>query len=281
MTRDGGDLAPTGSLPAGPARDSPTWTMRIMSIGLMIGLATGLAVAIFVFRPARTALLFAPGFPRDGLVTNEYAHFNPTDPGSRQSPDWEMTSGSLFARDGVGWSGVSDSAAPDALSRLATDSAVFRLVSRRGFEDISVRLEMRVLRFVVTPRTPARAWDGVHLWLRYRDPNELYYVSIARRDGTTVIGKKLPVGTRGGRYVVLAAIERKPVRTGAWQRVEATVQTNRDGSVSLRVTINGTLVARSVDQGGTGTPVVSAPGRVGLRADNAEFEFRQLEVRSL
>lgn len=40
----------------------------------------------------------------DRLVTNEYAHWNPRAPDARRSADWDVTSGSLFIRDGVGWS---------------------------------------------------------------------------------------------------------------------------------------------------------------------------------
>src|SRR4051794_34420913 len=32
----------------------------------------------------------------NGLITNEYAYWNPSDPRAVQSPLWEMTSGSLF-----------------------------------------------------------------------------------------------------------------------------------------------------------------------------------------
>jgi hypothetical protein len=51
--------------------------------------------------PAATTgtVLFQDHFDRpDGLITNEYAYWNPTHSDAVISPDWEMTSGSPFAR---------------------------------------------------------------------------------------------------------------------------------------------------------------------------------------
>src|SRR5579884_3353308 len=42
------------------------------------------------------------------LITNEFALFNPGDPAAVSSPNWEMTSGSFFSVDGIGWTGVPD-----------------------------------------------------------------------------------------------------------------------------------------------------------------------------
>ncbi|MER7561906.1 hypothetical protein ABTZ93_02950 [Streptomyces sp. NPDC097941] len=59
---------------------------------------------------------FRPEFPERGLVTNEFAYWHPDAPGARHSPDWAMTSGSLFGLDGAGWSGHPDGERPDAES---------------------------------------------------------------------------------------------------------------------------------------------------------------------
>src|SRR5438270_13153385 len=46
----------------------------------------------------------------NGLVTNEYATEHPG--AGANSPTWMVTSGSLFRRDGLGWSGPPDTVAP-------------------------------------------------------------------------------------------------------------------------------------------------------------------------
>ena len=134
--------------------------------------------------PAGTVLLqdkFKTGNGH-GLITNEYAFRNPTDRKAVRSRRWVVTSGSLFVKNRAGWSGVPDGCKPDRYSKRCNDSAVFRMNSRRGDfvnVDVSVRLLNRSL--TTTPRTPAKATDGIHIWLRHRSETELYAVSVNRR----------------------------------------------------------------------------------------------------
>jgi hypothetical protein len=256
--------------------------MRLFAVtfALLAGVGAGVYLAIhFAHRRQEADRLFTAGFPAAGLVTNEYAYHNPLAADAIRSIDWQMTSGSLFARSGAGWTGVPDGKAPDAHSRQATDSAVFRLRTRMSdFLDISVSFRLRLDRFVTTSRTPAQAFDGVHVWLRYQSPNKLYFVSVVRRDGTVVIGKKLPAGA-GGRYrdLILARPHRFPPR--AWHDVQTTISTEH-GDVVIRLLIDGKLLARATDDGAAG-PTITEPGRAGIRGDNAEFEFRDFQVRAV
>ena len=114
------------------------------------------------------------------LITNEYALSNAD---GVRSPRWEMTSGSLFVRDGNGWSGVPDTTAPDRLSRRATDSAVFRLRTKAAsFGDVVVRAEVRVNRW--TARAPRRAaGDRPVGALRLGAPAVLAVGAAGRRQG--------------------------------------------------------------------------------------------------
>src|SRR4051812_1422032 len=68
----------------------------------------------------------------DGLVTNEYAFWNKSSPDARRSSRWEMDSGSLFVNGRCGWTGVPDDKAPNAASTNATNSAIFRLNTKRA-----------------------------------------------------------------------------------------------------------------------------------------------------
>jgi hypothetical protein len=64
-----------------------------------------LLAAAFAPAPARAAL-FHDGFNvRDDLLTNEYRYWNHL---PSRDPRWQMTSGSLFARGGRGWTGHPD-----------------------------------------------------------------------------------------------------------------------------------------------------------------------------
>lgn len=232
--------------------------------------------------PVHGQVLFRDDFDRpDGLVTNEFAYWNPKRSDAVRSSGWELTSGSLFVRAGAGWTGAPDDIAPDATSSNGNDSAVFRLTTTDStFGNVAVDLDLRLDRFVTTTRTPAVAWDGVHVFLHYQSQYSLYYASIDRRDGLVAIKKKVPGGpSNDGTYYELAS-GRHPVPIGGWEHVRATVASTADGSVTIELFGNGVLLARAVDRG-IGGPPITAPGKVGLRGDNADFSFDRFTVTAL
>lgn len=233
---------------------------------------------------APEAPLFEDTFDRpDGLVTNEYAYWNPTLSDAVVSPDWEMTSGSLFTLDDHAYTGVPDDVGPNADSTNGTNSAVFRLTTRRAdFSNVSVSFDLDMLGLTSTATTPPVAWDGLHVFLRYQSEYSLYYASIDRRDGTTIIKKKVPGGpSNGGTYFDLGQSGVHAIPFGQWEHVEATIDTNADGSVTIRLYANGSLVASALDDGSVGGAPILDAGKVGIRGDNAEFQFDDFTVNAL
>ena len=213
----------------------------------------------------------------DRLVTNEHRFWH-GHASVEDSPDWSMTSGSLFVRGGVGWSGRPDAGEPGPDSGAATNSAVFRLnTARRDFGDVEVSFRLRVLAMTSTVRTPANEWDGVHVWLRYQSEYELYYASVARRDGVVTFKKKTPGGSSNdGTYHPLAEA-RGGAAPGRWVQVRVSVRNRPDGSVALGMDVDGRSVLTAVDHGEGGAPIVGA-GSVGIRGDNCEFELQDFVV---
>jgi hypothetical protein len=222
---------------------------------------------------------FRPHFGRDELVTNEWAFRNPHGHGAHNSADWVTTSGSLFAGNGLGWTGRPDSGETGTDSQAANDSAVFRLVSRRrDFGPVAVSLRARLLPPITTARTPKQDWDGAHVWLRYHSPQELYALSFRRRDGSVVIKRKVPAhdaaAVEGGDYATVAE-GRHAISYGDWHRVEASA-VNTSSGVRLRLAIDGTEVLHTVDRA---PGPLTAPGGVGLRVDNSELWFGDFWAR--
>jgi hypothetical protein len=217
----------------------------------------------------------------DGLVTNEYARYSHGS-GRHISRTWIATSGSLFALGGQGWTGRPDAASPDACSCRSTGSAVLRLVTRRsGFGDVAVSFRLTNRRLVTTPRTGRQAFDGVHVFLRYRSPAELYAVTVNRRDGEVVVKKKLPGGpVAGGRYVTIGEPAHYDWTPGRVQRVRAAVRTVSGGRVLLTLQVDGRELLHAVDDGAGGRPLLRG-GRVGLRGDNDEFLFDDFAARPI
>jgi hypothetical protein len=232
--------------------------------------------------------VFADAFSApDGLITNEYAYWNPHDGAAHRSPSWEMDSGSLFARAGAGWTGpVTDNCDPGRDSATCTDSSVFRLnTKRRDFGAVRVDMRLRANAFddrgeSADPDTPAVDWDGVHIWLHYVDEYELYYASVNRRDGSVVIKKKCRGGTdNGGTYYELASASGHPVPMGTWQQVGASIQTNADRTVTIKLYREGRQLIEATDTG-VGCAAITGAGAVGVRGDNLDFDIDDFTVSS-
>lgn len=216
----------------------------------------------------------------DGLITNEYAFWNPSASDRVDSPIWAMNSGSLFARDFAGWTGVPDDREPNALSSNGNNSAIFRMISKRtGITNVEVTFQLRNEGLTATASTPAVAWDGVHVFLRYASEESLYYASVNRRDGTTQIKKKVPGGpSNGGTYYTLGSGVFR-YSQDQWQDVRASITNLADGSVRIQLWANGQLVALATDSG-VGGPVI-ASGRVGIRGDNTQFSVDSFVARTV
>jgi hypothetical protein len=265
---DGADPIQPRAVPGGAA--VPVRRRRPLTLLLPIAmlLILPIAVGFYLQRPLAP---FTPSFAGpDRLVTNERAFHKPNMRGVVQSDDWWVTSGSLFAHDGYGWTGRPDTVLPDAKSTNGTGSAIFRVVSKPDdFRDVQLSVRIRVEE--LTDPADAHAYDGVHLFLRYQSPDELYGVSVFRRDGLVLVKRKLPGGEAPGRYRTLAAAKR-PQPLNTWFQVVATIVTLNSGSVRITVRIDGKPVLEATDRGLAGAPIKGG-GRVGLRGDNCQFSF--------
>jgi phage replication-related protein YjqB (UPF0714/DUF867 family) len=278
------------------------------SYGLIVDSAAGSArVSNFAVSSSHT--LFQDGFNgADGLITNEYAHWNSD---GILSPDWDMTSGTLFRQGNTAWTGAPDSAAPNKFSSDHTNSDAFRLNTRRSFAgNIKVSLALRNNSDIHDSNcggTNDTCWHGVHIWLRHLTQYDLYYVSLNRADNKVVIKRKVPCGTEnGGTYFVLKqngipAIVTRAWSAGVWQHFSATIQTNSNGSVTIKVYDDdsdpNTPFLQATDGGGTNTgwssvcgtpgsyptsqyPPLTAAGSVGVRGDFDNFNVDDMRVSS-
>jgi PKD repeat protein len=244
-------------------------------------------VSIKVSNAPAPSLLFSDGFDSangaNNLITNEYTYWNPGSSGIVTSPNWEMTSGSFFSVNGLGWSGVPDVCDPDRLSQTCTDSAIFRLTTKRAdFGNVMVNMKLKINSLTSTSETPAVDWDGIHIFLRYQSEYSLYYASVARRDGSVVIKKKCVGGSdNGGTYYELTSyVSGHPIPFGSWINVGASIVTNSDGSVTIGLYRDGSLLAQDTDSG-KGCAAITAPGKVGIRGDNADFNIDDFTVSSI
>jgi hypothetical protein len=217
----------------------------------------------------------------NGLITNEYAHWNPGSSSAKKSTYWDMTSGSLFAKDGRGWTGKIDDCEPNATSSNCTNSAIFRLNTKNfSYGNVKVSFKLYQNGLTSTRSTPAVDWDGVHIFLRYKSEQSLYYASVNRRDGHVVIKKKCSGGSsNGGTYYTLAERSGYAIPYGTWQNVAASAQ-NVSGGVTLKLYRAGTQLL-SVTDTGKGCAAITSNGATGVRGDNDQFLFDDFTVVSL
>ncbi|WP_143696039.1 hypothetical protein [Williamsia sp. 1138] len=257
----------------------PQHLSRRRALGLGLGaIAAGGLVACGGGQRSPADTRWAPKFAAGrGLVTNEYALRRSETDGAVTSPDWTVTSGSLFHDGGCGWSGPIDGNSPDSGSSKATGSAVLRALSKRDdFARFSMSCELWADEPTETERTPEQDYDGVHLLFGYRSPDDLYAVTLVRRSGTIVWKRKAPRGTGRGVYRTIATAP-LPAATRTWSHFTADVGIDNN-SVSLAVRQDGELVLGAIDIGARQSPPQLRPGRVGWRGDNTEFWFRSLSV---
>jgi hypothetical protein len=270
---DDGQLPIAGTGPQ--RRRGPSVTL--LTATALLGIIS--MTAWLLTRPDRVNLSaeFA-GSPR--LLTNELSYWAPGSPGTRQSSLWQVTSGSLFVDHGTGWTGVPDDRRADSTSSQGTHSAIFRATSRRtDFGAITLQFELNNQGLTSTGTTPSKGWDGVHIFLRFKNETQLYAASIDRRDDTVVVKKKITGGdTNGGTYHTLGQAEHQ-VEYGMWRHIKATIVDDAVGNVVIRLYEEGHLVLRVVDGGRHGAPIQE--GRVGLRGDNCNFKFRDFVVTQL
>lgn len=270
-----------------------TWFL-VAAMGLAAGCGTDEDVAgdtetpaeaseIDSFESALTSTLIYELFSESGsLVTNEYATHNPTHTDIVTSPLWRVTSGSLYRQDGTGWSGKPDDISPNALSTNGNRSAIFRMVSKRtDIKNASVKLKLRTNGFVSTPTTPTSSYDGVHVFLRYASEEQLYAITVNRKDGHVVFKKKVPGGaTNGGTYYELAPYKTRSTPIGTWQTIEARAK-NLTTGVRLELYINGSLFMSATDTGAVGGAPLTAAGRIGFRGDNTNFNLDSISVTAI
>ncbi|MCZ4495786.1 MAG: hypothetical protein JWM25_369, partial [Thermoleophilia bacterium] len=227
-------------------------------------------------------VLMSDNFDRpNGLITNEYATYNPNQAGVFKDAQWWSDSGSFFAQNNTGWSGRPDAVAPNINSSTSTNSSIFRLWTKRTtFGDAAIEVDLRVNGLTSTTKTPAASWDGFHVVTRRQSSGARYYVTMNRRDGVMIIKKQ----TSTFAYCTLTGTEIKgaySIPIGRWQKLRVTSKLNADGTVTVQGLVDGVVRTSARDTGSMcGAPLREA-GSVGLRSDNIDFNVDNFRISAL
>jgi hypothetical protein len=283
-------------------RTEQTTVGSLNNYGVIVDSAAGSA-RVCNFAVSGSNTLFQDTFTgADGLITNEYAHWNSD---GINSPDWDVTSGSLFRQSNAAWTGLPDLLEPNKYSSDHTNSDVFRLNTFRTFAgNIRVWLALKNNSEIHDSNCSVNdtCWHGVHIWLRHLTPYDLYAVSLNRADNKVAIKRKVPCGNEnGGFYKDLTSPVTHAWSVGTWQHYSVTIQTNSNGSVTIKVYDDdsdpNTPFLQATDAGGTNTswtsgcvtpgsyptaqyPPITVAGSVGVRGDFDNFNIDDFRISS-
>lgn len=171
---------------------------------------------------------------------------------------------------------------------------ILRLVTRSKWQNFRQEIYYRITKDNLSASPNRNASNGLLLFNRYLNGNNLYYAGI-RVDGTAVIKKKI-----NGTYYTMAqkpffSVAKYDRNTNSsllpknvWIGLRSDIKTNNDGAVSIKLftdngkTGNWVLVAETIDDGKTygGSPILNS-GYAGIRTDFMDVEFDDYAIRNI
>jgi len=222
------------------------------------------------------------------------------------SPNWWLSSGAYFySTKGIGNTIAGSLSAIDTWrvayfisNPLDTDNGyypqnIFRLVLRSKWQNFQQETYFRIAKDNVSDSSNRNASNGLLLFNRYQDGNNLYYTGV-RVDGHAIIKKKI-----GGKYYTMAektfysgvySRETNPnlIPVSTWTGLRSEVKTNTDGTVNIKVFIdkdktgNWILAIEAKDDGESygGAPILTE-GYAGIRTDFMDVEFDDYSIHEL
>lgn len=226
--------------------------------------------------------------------------------GSSPMTDWWLNSGAYFSmKDGIGSTVQGELKKGDKrqVSYRNYDSSetdggfhpqnIFRLVTKTKWKNFSQECYYKMNRYIVSNDENRSASNGLLLFNRYQDQDNLYYTGL-RVDGIVVIKKKVK-----GDYFLMAQKQVYPgtygrkknpnlLPIGRWIGVKSEVANSGNGTVSIKVFLDKRrtgewqLVATAVDNGKSyGGAVIRNEGYGGIRTDFMDVQFDDYKIEEL
>lgn len=166
---------------------------------------------------------------------------------------------------------------------------IFRLVTKEKWKNMRQEVYFKITKDNLSPSVNRAGHNGLLLFNRYVDQDNLYYTGI-RVDGAAVIKKK-----QNGKYTTLSYVsgiypgvydrETNPnlLPKNSWIGIRSEVVNNADGSVTIKMYTdknwNGVwkLVAETTDRNNP----ITQEGRAGIRTDFMDVTFDNFKAYSI
>lgn len=170
---------------------------------------------------------------------------------------------------------------------------IFRLITRSKWKNLQQECYYKIDRYILSKAKERSESNGLLLFNRYQDGDNLYYTGI-RVDGFAVIKKKIK-----GQYFTMAYErvfpgkydrKKKPnlLPLHQWIGLRSEVSDTENGSVNIKVFMdrnrdgNWKLVAEATDNGKNfGGKVIAEAGHAGIRTDFMDVEFDDYRIEKM
>ncbi len=165
---------------------------------------------------------------------------------------------------------------------------LLRLLTKSKWQNPEQKIYVKINKYNLSSSPERYDPNGILLFSRYVDSNNLYYAGV-RVDGNVVVKKKSQ-----GAYTTLGSTKYLPgtynrntnpnlIPTNKWVGVKTVTNTLADGKVKITVYIdrgwtNNWQKALEVTDSGQGGPAIKAAGYAGLRTDFMDIEADQYSV---
>ncbi|MFA9262417.1 MAG: hypothetical protein ACEQSB_03640 [Undibacterium sp.] len=170
---------------------------------------------------------------------------------------------------------------------------IFRLVTKTQWKNFRQECFFKLNRYILSEDEHRSESNGLLLFNRYQDENNLYYTGI-RVDGTVVVKKKIngEYFTLDQKAVLPGTYDRKKnpnlLPVGKWIGVRSDVTTRADTAAIIKVYLDlagdgkWELALTVTDTGKKyGGPVIEEAGYAGIRTDFMDVEFRDYRIDEL
>lgn len=255
----------------------------------------------FSYQKANASKVFAENFDNGDMKLNETGKMSES-----ASSDWWLNSGGYFYyRKGTGrtfqnlvrksnkWHKKYNQNNPKDTDKGAHPQNIFRLVTRSKWENLTQQVYFNVKRNNLSKSKNRNESNGILLFNRYQDGDNLYYTGV-RVDGRAVIKKKLDgkYYTLGLKRIIKGKYDRKNkpnlLPRHSWFGIKSEVITNSDDTVTINLYTdenrsgNWTLVLTAVDDNQSyGGAAITSEGYGGLRTDFMDVEFDEYKIEEV
>lgn len=276
---------------------------------LAIFIATGIAFVIFYFfKNNKIENLFEP-FTFPNSSNNLQALEESSSMKTSTSADWWLNSGGIMRIDGKQfqtnfgdlpkdnkWRKLYAKTSSEDTDKGYHPQNLFRLVTRRQYQNLSQKVYFNIATINLSESENRSESNGVLLFNRYQDGDNLYYVGL-RVDGDAVIKKKI-----AEKYYTMAekhlffgdgkkynrSSNPNLIPLNKWIGIKSEVITASDGSVDIKLFVDqndsGTwrlVLEKSDVDNEYGKTTFTEPGYAGIRSDFMDVAFKDYSIQEI